>query len=215
MAEFAHNLWKHESSKYSPHELMTGSIPSAKITPLNDTVSTAQSRLIELADAWSNTQISLQKQLTHSRVLRILELNQKVWLDGCNLRTKASTKKLALRRYKLFKVTQKISSVNYRLELPRSMGKIRNVFHIDLLVPFNETDEYGQAFSQPPSELIDGEKEYEVEEIIKHCRSGRNCKQEYLIKWKWYPASDNTWIKKNDLHAPELLVEYEWSLKYK
>ena len=72
------------------------------------------------------------------------------------------------------------------------MGKIRNVFHINLLISFNETDEYGQAFSQPPPELIDGKEEYEVEEIIKHHRSGRNRKQEYLIKWKGYSASDNT-----------------------
>ena len=215
MAEFAHNSWKHERSKYSPHELMTGSIPSAKITPLNDTVPTTQSRLIELADARSNAQISLQKRITCSRVSRTLELNQKVWLYGRNLRTKAPTKKLAPQRYGPFKVIQKISSVNYRLELPRSMGKIRNVFHIDLLIPFNETNEYGQAFSQPPPELIDGEEEYEVEEIIKHRRSGRNRKQEYLIKWKEYPASDNTWVKENDLHAPELLAEYRRSLKYK
>ena len=88
------------------------------------------------------------------------------------------------------------------------MGKIRNVFHIDLLIPFNETDEYGQAFSQPPPKLIDGEEEYEVEEIIKHLRSGRNRKQKYLIKWKGYLASNNTWVKENDLHAPELLAEY-------
>ena len=85
MAEFMHNSWKHESSKYSSHKLMTRSIPSAKITPLNDTVPITQSRLIELTDAQSNAQNALQKQITHSRVLRTLELNQKVWLDGHNL----------------------------------------------------------------------------------------------------------------------------------
>ena len=75
-------------------------------------------------------------------------------------------------------------------------------------MPFNEINKYGQAFSQPPQELINGEEEYKVKEIIKHCRLERNCKQEYLIKWKGYPASDNTWVKENDLHASELLAEY-------
>src|ERR1700676_4754361 len=51
IAEFTHNSWTHEATKHSPHELITGSTPSAKITPLDDSVPSAQNRLLELAKA--------------------------------------------------------------------------------------------------------------------------------------------------------------------
>ena len=86
--------------------------------------------------------------------------------------------------------------------------KIHNVFHIDLLIPYNETEAYGETYTQLPPELIDGEEEYEVEEIINERRKGCNKKLEYLIKWKGYPSSENSWINESDLHAPELLAEY-------
>jgi hypothetical protein len=44
--------------------------------------------------------------------------------------------------------------------------RIHDVFHIDRLIPFVSTEAYSAAYSQPPPELIDGEEEYEVEEII-------------------------------------------------
>jgi len=37
---------------------------------------------------------------------------------------------------------------------------------VDLLTPFHETKEYGENYLQPPPEVIDGEEEFEVQEII-------------------------------------------------
>ena len=64
------------------------------------------------------------------------------------------------------------------------------MFHIDLLTPFQETKEHGENYPQPPPELIDGEEEFEVEEIIDDCTFRQ--KRQYLVKWQGYPASDNT-----------------------
>ena len=44
--------------------------------------------------------------------------------------------------------------------------KIHNVFHVNLLIPHHQTEAYGETYRQPPPELIDGEEEYEIEEII-------------------------------------------------
>jgi len=44
---------------------------------------------------------------------------------------------------------------------------MHNVFHVDLLTPYYETDTHGANYSQPLPELIHGQEEYEVEEIIK------------------------------------------------
>ena len=86
--------------------------------------------------------------------------------------------------------------------------KIHNVFHIDLLIPYKETEAYGETYMQPPPELIDGQEEYEVEEIINSRHTGRNRKLQYLVRWKGYPSSDNSWVDEKDMHTPELIQDY-------
>jgi hypothetical protein len=86
--------------------------------------------------------------------------------------------------------------------------KIHNVFHIDLLTPYHATTSYGENYPQPPPKLIDGEEEYEVEDIISDRKHGWNKIQQYLIKWKGYPHSENSWVNAKDMHAPELLTQY-------
>jgi len=121
------------------------------------------------------------------------------------------SRKLSPQRYGPFEVLQQISPVAYCIQLPKSW-QIHNVFHIDLLIPHHETKAYGTTYSQPPPELIDGDEEYEVEEIITHCTYKR--KKQYLIKWVGYPASENSWVFEADLHVPELLADYQCSLAW-
>ncbi len=83
------------------------------------------------------------------------------------------------------------------------------MFHIDLLTLFQETKEHGENYLQPPPKLIDGEEEFEVEEIIND-RTFRRKKQ-YLIKWQGYLMTDNTWVNAQDLNTPRLLEEYRLS----
>jgi hypothetical protein len=69
-----------------------------------------------------------------------------VWLEGKNLRINQPTAKLAPRRHGPFKITQVMSNVNYRLELP-TQWSIHPVFHIDLLTPYKETIMHGPNFT--------------------------------------------------------------------
>ena len=80
------------------------------------------------------------------------------------------------------------------------------MFHVDLLILYHETQAYGETHSQPPPELIDGEEEYEVEEIVGNRMFRR--KKQYLVKWLGYPVSENSWVDAKDLHSPELLQKY-------
>jgi len=86
--------------------------------------------------------------------------------------------------------------------------KINDVFHIDLLTPYHETDAYGLPPPQPPATLVDSEEEYKVEEIIDNRYNRCQCKRQYLIKWKGYPAFKNSWVDEQDLDSDELLAAY-------
>jgi hypothetical protein len=54
--------------------------------------------------------------------------------------------------------------------------------------------------------MIEGEEQYEVEVIRAHRHHRR--KLQYLIKWKGYPESDNTWEPVNNIQAPLLIRKY-------
>jgi len=131
-----------------------------------------------------------------------------VWLEGVNLRTHYPTSKLAPKRYGPFPIKKVLSDVSYELELP-AQWKIHPVIHANLLTPYKETALHGPNFTRPPPDLIDGEEEYEAEEVQKVRRQGRGRKLHYLVKWKGFPTSDSTWEPAEHLkHAPELITDF-------
>ena len=101
-----------------------------------------------------------------------------------------------------------MSPVNYRLKLPMQWS-IHDVFHIDLLTPYRETDLHRSNYLRPAPDLVDNKEEYEVEKILDSRQFSRGRKKEYLIKWKGYPDSDNEWVNKRDVHAPEAIREFK------
>ncbi len=131
-----------------------------------------------------------------------------VWLEGRHLRTNQPTAKLAPKRHSPFPIIQVMSPINYRVKLP-TQWSIHDVFHIDLLTPYRETDLHGSNYSRPAPDLIDNEEEYKVETILDSRQFGRRRKKQYLIKWKGYPDSDNEWVDKQNVHAPEAIREFE------
>src|ERR1700753_1148191 len=130
-----------------------------------------------------------------------------VWLEETNLRTFYPTAKLAPKRHGPFRIKKVLSDVSYELELPPTW-KIHNVFHANLLTPYKETELHGPNYSRPPPDIISGSEEFEVEKILDAKQRGRGCKLHYLIKWKGYPTSDNSWEKAEDVHADELIAEF-------
>ena len=133
--------------------------------------------------------------------------DDQVWLEGTNLKTLYPTAKLGPKRYGPFKVVKQLSNAIYQLEIPWQW-KIHNVFHANLLTPYKETELHGPNFTRPPPDLINGEPEYEVEKIIDAQPRGRGRKMHFLVKWKGYPTSDNSWEPQDNLHADELIVEF-------
>jgi Chromo (CHRromatin Organisation MOdifier) domain len=118
-------------------------------------------------------------------------MTQQVLLEGTNLKTMYPSAKLGLKRYGLFPIIDVISPVVYHLQLPPHWH-IHNVFHASLLTPYKEMEEHGYNFTEPPPDLMEGEPEYEVEQIIDACKKGKAEKLEYLLRWKGYsPTHDS------------------------
>jgi hypothetical protein len=74
--------------------------------------------------------------------------------------------------------------------------EIWNAFHPPSLPPYRETASHGPNFKHPPPDLIEGEEEYEVDQIMDSRKHGREGALQYLVKWKGYPDSENQWVTK-------------------
>ena len=119
-----------------------------------------------------------------------------MWLEGKNINTTHPSAKLAPKRHGPFKITKKLGPVTYELELP-PQWKLHPVFHVTLLTKYHENETHGANYTRPPPELVNGEKEYEVEQIEQSKVDKRLLY--YLVKWIGWPESDNTWQRPKDL----------------
>ncbi len=142
------------------------------------------------------------------------QINNRVWLEGTNLTTTHPTTKLLPKRYGPFKITNVISKVVYRLELP-PQWKIHNMFHTSLLSPYHEMPTHRPNYHKPPPDVINGEKEWEVKEIVGSRRYGRWKKLQYLIRCEGYSAAHNSWEPAEGIHTLNLIRDFEKQQKDK
>ena len=131
-----------------------------------------------------------------------------MWLDGRNIKTYHPTAKLVPKRHGPFPIKRALSTITYQLTLPEQW-KIHDVFHVDLLTPYRETEFHGPNYARPPPDLIGEEEQYEVEQVLDERNYGRWRKKQYLVKWKGYPDSDNQWLDAKDMeNTQELIAEF-------
>ena len=129
-----------------------------------------------------------------------------VWLEGTNIHTTHPKAKLALRQHGPFQILS-TWGVNCKLQLPKSWH-IHPVFHNSLISPYHENTTHGPNFTWPPPKIVLGEDEhYEVEKVL-HSKVSPNCKGIlYLIKWKGYPKSENSWLPASKMTHSQALVQ--------
>jgi hypothetical protein len=83
------------------------------------------------------------------------------------------------------------------------------VFHVSLLKPYKESDEFEREMQPPPTFITeDNQEEYEVEKILD--KRIIHKKPQYLVKWFGYPLYDSTWEPIENLkNCKEKVKEYE------
>jgi hypothetical protein len=114
-----------------------------------------------------------------------LKEGDKVYLLTKNLKTRRPTKKLDQVKVGPFLIEEQKGPQNYQLRLPKD-ARIHPVFHISLLEPADKDTPLQTTFHYQDQE--DNEETwYDLERIC--CWDGNN----YLVKWKNYPDSANTW----------------------
>jgi hypothetical protein len=111
-----------------------------------------------------------------------------------------------------FRVISKHSVLVYELELPRDW-RIHPCFNIDRLKLYKSSDgEFEERTLVPiPPHEVEGEFEYEVEDIIGHrwVGSGQHRHLQYLVLWAGYPLSEASYQTAADLaNSAELLSQY-------
>ena len=193
--EFTHNNRRHADRQNTPFELMFGESPLA--IPLsfeNTKYPSIEERMGTLLrnreEALAAHELARNRMIERRKSTFVpFKKGDKVWLDSRNLKT-VYHKKMKPKREGPFPITEVLGPVTYRLQLPATW-RIHNVFHAALLRPFKENEVYGDNYTEPPPELVEGEEVYEVETILNHRRRGRG--YQYFIKWRGYPISDASW----------------------
>ncbi|KAJ9529125.1 hypothetical protein QJQ45_007804 [Haematococcus lacustris] len=138
----------------------------------------------------------------------VFQVGDRVLLSTMNLRNMVGKARKLLPRYVgPFRIEAHVGEDAVKLTLPPAMSRIHPVFHVSLLRPYE-----GNFGRLPPTELgwLDDSPQYEVERIVnhRHVRAGKA--KEYLVKWKDYEDSDNTWEPASNLaNAPDCVNLYK------
>jgi len=87
------------------------------------------------------------------------------------------------------------------------MKQLYPVFNVVKLTPAPDNPITGRKTEDhPPPIVIDGEPEWEVEEILDSRWHRRRF--QYLIKWKEYSCKHNSWEFASKVSTPELTAEF-------
>jgi hypothetical protein len=121
--------------------------------------------------------------------------------------TRQPSKKLSSKFIGPFRVQDAVGTQAYRLILPPDY-RIHNVFHISLLERWKPRKGEEDPNTLSPNITPEGEEVWEVEKIV--AKRKRKGQQQYLLRWKGYDESWDTWTPESDFENMEdLLKEYE------
>jgi hypothetical protein len=212
LAQFAYNSAMAEATKVSPFFANFGYQPEAYRQPRPDPVRAEQATILveqiksfhdqlatdiqflnERSAAYANTKRSMEPAFTEG---------DKVYLLRKHIKTTRPSTKLDFKKLGPFRILEKVSSVNYRLQLPKE-SRLHPVFHVSLLEPARGNTPLATNTEIQPENDPDV---YQVEKILDRKLVGR--RELFLIKWEGYEHTDNTWEPARNINS-EMLKEFQ------
>jgi len=217
LAEFQYNNHVHSSTQHPPFLLEAGRLPRmgfepdqrpSKVESVNEFRDRMKSTLEEAKAALAKSKEDMARYYNQRRsAAPEYKPGDKVYLDASDIHTTRPSKKLSHKRLGPFLVERKVGNGAYRLRLPLSMKRFHPVFNVVKLTLAPADPIPGRhPPPPPPPEIIDGEPEWVVEEILDSKLINR--KLRYLIKWKDFGVEHNTWEPWDNVHAPDLIAEF-------
>lgn len=216
LAEFAYNNTVNKSTQYSPFFATYGFHPRFQVhvdTRIKQPAVRQQiADLKELHELMKiHLEIAREDMAKYANQNRLpapdIAIGSKVWLNRKNIKTRRPSLKLDYKRFGPFKVIEKIGDVAYRLELPKTMKRIHNVFHVSLLEPVVPNSFRGREPEPMPPVEVEGVEEWHVEEILDSRQ--HYGKIQYLVKWLGWSETANSWEPAEYLeHSGELVEEF-------
>lgn len=220
LAEFTYNNTIHASTKYTPFFANYGRHPKFDTFHIQNSTSNPAAkdfatRLFEihqeiklhLHEAQQIYKTNADEQRKEPPPFKI---GDQVWLIRRHIQSQRPSNKLDYKKIGPFTIIKKINPVAFKLRLPHSM-KIHHVFHVSLLEPYYQSMILDRTQVPPPPIQINGQEEYEVEEIldskIKHGILY------FLVHWRGYDINERTWEPMMNLtNAQDAL--YDFRRKY-
>jgi hypothetical protein len=201
-----------ETTKQTPFNLLIGGLPVSHYLMTEDQLSDNE-RMDHIHKMRSRAKEAITKAqdvMKNKKGMNYKPYQEQdqVWLGATNLKTMHPTAKLAPKWYGPFTIKKKVLDVVFQLELPHQW-KIHNVFHASLLTPYTETELHGPNFPEPPPEIIKGDPEFEVEQIVGSRQVGKKKTLQYKIRWKGYLPAHNSWEPAKQVHALELIEQFQ------
>lgn len=226
LAEFNYNNQEQSSTGYSPFFANYGRHPNAGLTPRFTAKDKDTGKFVtDMTQVMEETQAALKKAAedmkrfhdVHKGKSLVLKPGDKVLVENLNLKTNRPMKKLADKHFGPVEVLKKVGESTYKVKLPKSWN-IHDVFNEVLLTKYNDPEFTSQQRSPPPPDVINEEEEFEVEAIleVKYKKLSKDTNRKgftsgvwYLVQWKGYSPTENTWTQKENIkNADELITEF-------
>ncbi len=215
MVEYAHNTLPVSSTGLSPFECSVGyqppifpslesevAVPSAHafVQRCHRTWTRARETLLQVG---SRTKAKADRHRSRPPVYVV---GQKVWLSTKNIPLRSVSNKLAPKFIGPFAVTEIISPVAVRLNLPPAYRRIHPAFHVSKIKPVFRSRINPPAPVPPPPRLVDEETTYSVNRILDSRRRGRGF--QYLVDWEGYGPEERSWVPARDILDHSLIDDY-------